>query len=256
MYKKLLLLCFSVGIFLVLVVLPVRAQESSLGAATAIVPNDKVKDGDIITSTKEGYKLARQAYDPLLFGVISMNPAVYLDDQSLKGAVPVVTLGRVYVRVSTANGPISKGDFITSSSMPGIGQKVTDNGYVLGTSEEEYTEKDPNKIGKVLVILNPHFAQVSTNLTKNVFSAFRLGLSAAFLTPIGALRYVVAGFVALLSFYLGFRYFGNASRSGVEAIGRNPLASKIILLSVVMNVTITLSIMFFGVALAYLILVL
>jgi hypothetical protein len=106
------------------------------------------------------------------------------------------------------------------------------------------------------VTLNPHFGQLTTNITKNAFSALHTGFGEALQAPLGALRYLIAGFITLISFFFGFRFFASTSRSGVEAIGRNPLASKSILLSVVINTSITISIMLLGVAIGYMILVL
>lgn len=235
----------------------IAVDTLSLGTAINISVNEKgIKDGDIIVTSPDGYKRSANAYDPLLFGVVSNNPALYLEDTTVQHSVTVVTSGKARVRVSTINGPIHKGDYITSSKEPGVGQKALDNGYILGATDEEYTAKDPKKIGYVLVTLNPHFMQLTNNISANIINGLRLGMSAALLTPLGALRYFISGFIALISFYLGFRFFGHASRIGVEAIGRNPLATRAILFGVVLNVTITIAIMFFGVALAYIILVL
>ena len=169
---------------------------------------------------------------------------------------PIIREGEVTVRVSTMNGPIKKGDYITTSSIAGVGQKATENGFVIGVSEDDYAEKDPKKIGTITVLLHSHFAQLSSNITRNLFQSLTMGTTAAIETPLGALRYFFAGLITLLSFFFGFRFFGRASRSGVEAIGRNPLASKSILFSVGINATITVAIMLFGVAISYLILVL
>ena len=65
----------------------------------------------------------------------------------------------------------------------------------------------------------------------------------------------MAGIVALVSVLAGLIFFGKVARGGIEAIGRNPLASKMIWLSVVMNVVLTTAIMLVGVAIGYLILV-
>jgi F-type H+-transporting ATPase subunit c len=52
--------------------------------------------------------------------------------------------------------------------------------------------------------------------------------SAPFFEPLASLRYILATFVVILSFALGFIYFGRVAHAGVEAIGRNPeAASKI-----------------------------
>jgi len=237
-------------------IVPAYAQQLSNGSAIGIQINEKVQDGDIITSSPPGYKLSSSPYDTQLFGVVSLNPALYFKNATAKNVIPVISSGQVMVRVSNSNGNIETGDFITSSSIPGIGEKVTDNGYVLGRALQSYSSNNPKATGLILVTLQPHFAQITNNITHNLFTSFTFGLSEAVNTPLGAIRYFVSGIITILSFFLGFRFFARASNRGVEAIGRNPLAKQAILFSVFINTIITIAIMFFGVAISYLILVL
>jgi F0F1-type ATP synthase membrane subunit c/vacuolar-type H+-ATPase subunit K len=246
----------GITLLLFLFVVPVYAQDLSNGTAIGIKISEKVQDGDIITSAPPGYKLTTSAYDPQIFGVVSLNPAVYFKNVTDKSEIPVISTGEVLVRVSSRNGNIQVGDFITSSAAPGVGEKVNDNGYVLGRAQESYASSNPNATGLILVTMQPHFAQITDNIVHNIFSSFTFGLNEAVNTPLGAIRYFVAGAITLISFYLGFRFFARASNRGVEAIGRNPLAKQAILFSVFINTIITVTIMFFGVAISYLILVL
>lgn len=258
MLKKIIITTIITLIILMLSSPVVKAQQdASLGSAVSVSVTEKgVKNGDIISSTLNGYKRTVTDYDPFVYGVVNDKPAIYLQDRTLPNAKAIITSGKTIVRVSTVNGPIKHGDYITSSTIPGVGQKATDNGYVLGTAEEDYTDSNAQKIGTILITLHPHFAQLTNNLSRNILNGVRMGMTAALQTPLGALRYIISAIIALLSFYFGFKYLGSASRSGVEAVGRNPLASKVIIFSVIINVTVTISIMFLGVALAYVILVL
>jgi hypothetical protein len=233
-----------------------HAQNLSSGTAIGVPVSGKIANGDIITSGAGGYKLATSPYDPQIFGIVSINPAVYFKDTTAKHNTPVISSGNVMVLVSSKNGNINVGDFITSSTIPGVGEKVTDNGYVLGRAEQSYSSNDPNKTGLILITLQPHYQQITNNLIHNSFSTFTLGLNEALTTPLGVIRYFVAGVITLSSFFFGFRFFARASNRGVEAIGRNPLAKQAILLSVFINTIITVAIMLFGVAISYLILVL
>jgi F0F1-type ATP synthase membrane subunit c/vacuolar-type H+-ATPase subunit K len=76
------------------------------------------------------------------------------------------------------------------------------------------------------------------------------------LEPIESLRYLLAIAMVLIAFTLGMIYFGRSSRAGIEAIGRNPLAKKVIQLTVFMNIILTVVIVLVGLGIAYLILVL
>lgn len=256
MLKKVLASCVF-SLLLIVAASPVFASGLSNGTAIGVTVNgEKVQDGDILSATPEGYKKTVSPYDPQVFGVVSTNPAVYLSDTTSPKDIPVISVGQVRVRVSSQNGNIVKGDFITSSEIPGVGQKATDNGFVVGTADQDYSSNDPRKVGTILVTLHPHFAKLTNDLTRNVFNTFNLGFDAARQSPLGFVRYVVSGVITLLSFFFGFRFFAKASNRGVEAIGRNPLAKQAIMLSVFINSLVTIAIMFFGVAIAYLILVL
>ena len=258
MYKKsALIIIFILSLFgLFGMTLPAFAQDLSNGTAIGLHVIDKIQDGDIITSSTKGYKLSTTPYDSQIFGVVSLQPAVYFKDATAKNETPVISSGEVLVRVSSKNGTIQAGDFITSSTNPGVGEKVTDNGYVLGRAVQSYSSNNPQATGLILVTLQPHFAQITNNITHNILTSFTFGLSDAVNSPLGTIRYFVAGVITVLSFYLGFRFFARASNRGVEAIGRNPLARQAILASVFFNTVITVAIMFFGVAISYLILVL
>ena len=89
------------------------------GIATYVLINDNnVQDGDIITATSKGYSLSKTLYDPSLFGVINNNPAAAFVGSSKTGEKAVISSGKAYVRVTTANGKIKKKNFITSSTKP------------------------------------------------------------------------------------------------------------------------------------------
>src|SRR5258708_35921047 len=135
MIKTTALISFII-LAVLLTVRPVHAQNLSNGTAIGLHVIDKVKDGDIIASSIKGYKLSSSPYDSQVFGVVSLQPAVYFNDASAKDEIPVISSGEVLVRVSSQNGDIQNGDFITSSTTPGVGEKATDNGYVLGRAQQ------------------------------------------------------------------------------------------------------------------------
>lgn len=239
------------------IVLPSFAQEVSSGVAIDVVVLDEnAKDGDIVSSVTGGYTLSKTSYDPLMFGVITQNPAVAFQDTKATNTKPVVSSGKVAVRVSTANGNIKAGDHITTSETPGVGQRATEAGYILGSALEPYESDNPATVGKILVSLNIRSSSVVATARGNLLEALKLGISAPVLSPLASLRYLLAAVVAAGSFILGFVYFGRVARTGVEALGRNPLAGRMIEFSVVFHVGLTIAIMGFGLAIAYLILIL
>ncbi len=234
-------------------------SDFGLGVATLIKISDKnAKDGDIITFAANGYKLADRAYDPQIFGIITDSPAITLEKRTGNAANDkyVVSTGKAYVRVSTQNGAIKTGDLIATSKVKGVGQKATQDGYVVGTALEGYSNSNPEAVGKILVTLNFAFQSSVTGLRTNLLDNLNLALTAPFLSAGTTLRYIFAALAVLLSFGIGMGYFGRVTRSGVEALGRNPLAGRVIMVSVIINSILTLATMAVGLGVAYLILTL
>lgn len=234
------------------------AQEFTTGISEsiAITADREVVSGDIISVRDKKFGLSAVDYDTSMYGVITDNPAIIMDDSALVGRKYVTSSGEAFVRVTTKNGPISKGDFITSSDNPGIGQKAIKSGQIVGMALQEFTSTDPNEVKEILVSIDIRPNLVQDNIKVNLLEALRSGAQAPFLTPLTSLRYILAALVTAGSFILGFSSFGKTSGSGVEALGRNPLASKEIQHSIVLNMILTAIIMLSGLALAYFILVL
>ncbi|HSA84271.1 MAG TPA: hypothetical protein VLF20_05325 [Patescibacteria group bacterium] len=254
--KKVFILIFF-GICCLLLVPSIAFAQTiqvSLGAAVPVrIAEENVPDGSIISSQEGGgFVLSTIEYDPFLYGVVTLDPALYLYDKAAEGEYPAVSEGKIYVRVSTANGNIVRGDAITSSEIPGVGVKATDNGFVLGYAEEPYEAASPDDEGKILVTIDPHFAQLNSNIFNTLTSLPRMTFSA---TPLNLIRYFLAGLVGVISFYVGFRFFGRASLEGVQAMGRNPLAKQAIIFMVVINAGLTVGVMLIGLFVSYLILV-
>lgn len=232
------------------------AQETSSGVAVSSeFTNGDVKDGQIVCSSADGLKTCVNEYDVTMAGVYVATPAVLLENRSLDNGKPVISMGKSSVMVSSVNGVIKKGDFVTSSKQPGIGEKATKSGNIVGVALEDFSVTDPTVIGKILVSVGVRTAIVSTSARGNLVDTLKEGLLAPTLTPLASLRYLLSIIMAAAAFILGFVYFGRVSKSGVEAIGRNPLASKTIQLNVILNLLLTLSIMGGGLAMAYVILI-
>ena len=251
--KKLLLIVFSF-LFLALAK-PAFSQVDSLGVAIPIEIEDEVVAGDIICTEEGGLTLCDEAYQPSIYGVVTGSPPVYLENPDLPESVLAINTGDAVVRVSTINGPIAAGDIITTSETPGVGQRGSVNGFALGIAVEAFESADPNDIGQVLVSINIHPTSSFAGSRSNLVSNIRQAISAPVVAPLDSFRYLLAFIIALISFALGFLYFGRVVRSGVEAIGRNPLASRAIQATIVVNIVITIAIVLTGLAIALLILI-
>jgi hypothetical protein len=241
---------------LVFTVIPVAAQEDTSTWISIPTPiQGEVGDGDVICATDEGYKRCENEYDTGMYGVVDLDPAASFEIEG-SGLVPVMTNGQTEVRVTGKGGNIESGDLITSAEDDGLAMKATRNGYVLGVAQGGFSPANPDDTGTIKVIVDIHPTTLIGSARTDIISFLRRGISLAALDSLTNLRYIIAALLLLISFALGFMYFGRVARSGIEAMGRNPLAGRAIQLSVFFNVVITICIFAAGVIGAYLILVL
>jgi hypothetical protein len=227
------------------------ADEFSLGVAIYVSVLDKsVPDGAIVSSTEKGFSLSKRPYDPLMFGIVTKRPAIafgILDDVKKN---PVISSGEGYALVTTENGEIRKGDPITTSTTPGIGMKSTDAGFVIGTAMEDLTDKNKNAPHLLHIAVNIHFYGTKATLGSSLSEIFNLSVLASTEKPLTVFKYVMAALVVILSFILGLFSFGRIASLGIEALGRNPLASRMIQVGIIFNVSITIVILISGVLVA------
>jgi F0F1-type ATP synthase membrane subunit c/vacuolar-type H+-ATPase subunit K len=207
-----------------------------------------------VCSRDGGFRLCNVEYSADMYGVITDNPAAYFDVGVVENGRMVLQTGMVRVRTSSVNGTIARGDFVTASEEPGVAMLATENGYVLGTALSNPVVDDQG-YGVVEVALNIHPEAKITNTRSNLLTVLRESWKSPILTPLDSFRYVLAALLVLVSFSLGFIYFGRMAKVGVEAIGRNPLAEKQIQFNVVLHVGVTIVIVVVGLVAAYLILI-
>ncbi len=233
------------------------AQVTSSGfAITLEVAGENIGEGDLVCGGDTGYKLCDTEYNTELFGVVVANPAAAFEEDDKTGKVLVISSGKAVVRVTTQNGNINEGNLVTSSNRPGIGIVASRNGYVLGTALEKYDAQDKEAVGTIVVALNIHAAAGLKGARSDLLQALRQGMQSPIFDPLDSLRYLLAALMVILAFALGFIYFGRVAKAGIEAIGRNPLAGKLIQISILLHILITIAIILVGLAISYIILVL
>lgn len=231
----------------------VSAQIGSVGIASyQEISGSKVEDGDIIVVTSRGYELSNEPYDPKLAGVVTTNPAITLKTDTSKKGYPVIKSGTAQVKVTGTNGTIKKGDFITSSDIPGTGMKATKSGMVLGEALESADFKKSNDIKLITVAVNPHAIQIGQS-ANSIFDLFKLSKEVTNQQPSKALQYLVAGIITIVTFGCGFLIFARTVNTGLEALGRNPLAGRMIQFSIIFNIIMIIVIVVVGTGLAYIV---
>ena len=119
--------------------------------------DDTLESGDVVSidPNERGFvKKSEGVYDYSVIGVYSENPAMRLsqDDGEIDGgrAVPIALAGRVPIKVSNENGEVKSGDYLTSSSVPGVAMKAKKSGIVIGQAMEDLACIETNCVGKVL----------------------------------------------------------------------------------------------------------
>ena len=85
------------------------------------VPSDP--NGSIVVLDKGTYKVSSKSADSNQVGVITLNPSVTLRKSVNQNVYDVNTSGVSLVKASNKNGKISKGDYLTSSDIPGVAVK-------------------------------------------------------------------------------------------------------------------------------------
>lgn len=244
----LLILLFG---FFALMPAPAYAQESRGIEVTSVyeVADKDAVSGDILKATDKGLVRTNIGFDNKMFGIIQDQPLlVYRTEIPGK---PVIRSGVAEVNVTTLNGSIKYGDYITSSTVAGKGQKALESGYTLGMALAAFTGEGAQTIdgprGKVEIGKIPVAVRIEyTELTNPRFAGRLFGfIGTAFLENVSdpkqignVVRFVAAGLVILLSFTFGFLTFSRSIAKSIEALGRNPLAKSTIQLTMIINIVL------------------
>lgn len=232
------------------------AQFGEFGVATThSVEDQDPQDGDIVSLSAEtgNLRITTVEYDEKMFGVVNLAPAIVL--RTVGFNTPIVRTGETQVNVTTLNGSIGIGDYVTSSPIPGKGQKATDfNGYILGIALQPFSQTDGTLVdyegtevsqGKILVAVG---ISATTPFIKKVSGGFLgslqytgemlLYMLTATKQSERIMRYILAVLVAMVSLYISFRSFGHNVTKGIESIGRNPMAKGSIQTMIVVNIVL------------------
>jgi len=250
-------LLFLISLALFNFAFTVNAQDASFGIANYFPIKDKgVKGGSIVSFSSTGYFLSKTPYDAMMVGVVTDTPAISLQVEGVSGTYPVLSKGEAYVNVSGEGGAIKKGDPITSSSSPGVGMKADRSGYIIGSALEDFSSQNAKEVKEIAVSLNMrYFSSQKTSTSKaGIFDIFNLSAMATYEQPTVVLKYFIAGILVVFSCVLGFVSFGRIANTGIEALGRNPLAGRMIQIGIFFNVLITIAIILTGFVIAYFVL--
>jgi hypothetical protein len=128
----------------------VSSQQTGADLAEYFPSYENLNSGELVSvdpAYSQHIKRSTTAYDPLLVGVIATEPGFILGRREEYNKLALA--GRVPTKVTSENGPILPGDYITSSSTPGAGMKATEPGMVVGMALEGFSGETGSIIVKV-----------------------------------------------------------------------------------------------------------
>lgn len=214
---------------------PAKAQLPQT-ASYLNVADPKAEPGDILSQTDAGLVRSREPYDENIFGAVAEKEPPIVFNRPTSTTLPIVTQGGMLIKVSDSNGKIEQGDYITSSNIPGVGQKAKQSGWIIGKAQEDLEKSE----GKINVLLGAR--KLNLNQSKSgvpgILQRIAKGLAEGAQQPENfpvMLRYLFAFLIGGGSFLAGFLSFARTLRDGVQAMGRNPLAKKAIRVSLLLN---------------------
>lgn len=257
---------------------PATTQTASGGGNVQGYASDtKLQNGTIVQlSGSSATKVAPATSQNMqqMYGV-TVDPhqlSLTISDSSLPNEVFVATAGTYQALVSTQGGVIKPGDYITLSSIDGVGMKAdSSESTVLGRAVGgfdgktnvigSFTLKDTNgqtgqtvALGMIPVVVdiqrNPNEKSTKANLPK---SLQRLGEAIAE-KPIGPLRIYLSVAIAGLSIIVALVTLYAGIRNALIAIGRNPLSKRFIFRGLLEIILTSIVILIIGLFAVYLLL--
>lgn len=232
----------------------------------------KLTNGTIVsldTKTKTVSKTVKSTVDQM-YGVIANAGDISISDTGQSQKVPVATTGVVPTLVSTANGDINIGDPITVQSIEGIGERAIRSGRVVGIAQSNFTDRSKGAkkvtttskgvkhdvyVGFVDVKVSASDYTPATALinqrdarNRNMLEKIADNLTGKIVKPMGL---IIAGLVLLVGIFVSAFLITSSSYSSMIAIGRNPLAEKKVLRSLVGLILLSIGIFCLSAGLAY-----
>jgi hypothetical protein len=208
-----------------------------------------------------------------MYGVV-IDPHILpitISNASLQNEVYVATSGTYDTLVSTQNGPIQSGDYVTLSSVDGVAMKATDKEKtVFGRAGAPFDGKKDaagqvqlkDSMGKTVTTTlgvipvaidikhNPNDKSTKANVPPFLQ---RVGQAIAE-KPVGPVRIYLSVFIAGVSIIISLMTLYAGVRTSIYAIARNPLSKKTILRGLMTVILTSIIILIIGLFAVYLLL--
>lgn len=277
--SKMIIISKRLSYFLGLLMLLVGLSSTAIASASGSVPQSYNATASVLPGMiVELASGARNTVAPLPSSNLSamLGVVVPINDAAIALSTPTATgqqalvasSGHYEVLVSNQDGSISTGDYLTISSLAGIGMKANPaQGEVIGQAEGNFngksnvlsTESIKNSLGtranvvigavpvNIALAKNPLFSS-STSLP-GFLSKAASDISAK---PVSPARVYLSFFILIVTLILcGIMIYGEV-HSGITAIGRNPLSKTSISRGLIKTTVAMLIVLAAGTLAAYL----
>lgn len=248
-FASLLISVISLLISLSLMVAPVSAESQNQAVAQGYSATSSLQPGTIVgldpTKSNQVEALSYNQ-DGQMFGVVVLpsQSDLSISQNNTSNQVYVSNFGKHEVLVSTQNGPIKVGSYISISSISGVGMAANNKQkLVLGQSEASFNGN--NNVDGTEVIKNSlnqsqtvqiGLVPVAISIESNPLQSGPTGLPTflekitKFATnkPVSASRVYLGALIVLLGTAVAITIVYAGVKNGIISIGRNPLAKKTI----------------------------
>lgn len=275
-----IILNLAVGIVAAIAVclpVPVSAESYGGGSVQGYASDTSLDNGTIVQlagKDSNHVKISGQSELKNMFGVtVDRNQLpLTLSSGSLQNEVFVAVSGTYNVIVSTQGGPIAVGDYVTLSSVDGVGMKAsTEEKMVFGRATGSFDGKgvtlgatalkDPSgkmikqvTLGKVAVSIdikdNPIIKSTKVDIIEMLK---RLGTAVAE-KEVSPVRIYISMAIMAVSIIAAIAILYSGVRNGVVSIGRNPMSKKSIFRALLEIILTSILILIIGLFAVYLLL--
>lgn len=273
--RILLGLTVSIGIIAAFVV-PVAAESNGGGSVAGYAAEQPIDTGRIVNLTGEKsntVKVATQKEVQNMFGVTvdrSLVPLM-LSNDGIKNETYVAVSGTYNVLVSTQEGPIAKGDYLTLSSLDGVAMRAgekevtvfgraqfgfDDKAVALGTQtlKDESGGSKTVTLGSIPVTIdiknNPNHKSTDSNLPEFLK---RTGQAIAE-KEVSPARIYISVAIASISLIAAIAVLYAGVRNSMISIGRNPMSRRSIFRALLQVILTSVLILIIGLFAVYLLL--
>ncbi len=151
-------------------------RSCNMDIAEIYESTEDIASGDIVMidpNVDGKVKKSTESYNSTLIGIATSTPGVILGynggdvmmagqaNTYMESADPrkpaIALIGKAPIKISLENGPIYKGDILTSSSTPGVAMKATKPGMAIGKALMDSSDQED---GKIMAYIHPEFVDV------------------------------------------------------------------------------------------------